>query len=268
MSLLLCRKRAETPYFFDKMNINIWADEELSYVIYNYPLLCMGDFLSERLFVWIDKALDSKVLADTLKTAFARGDSKSSLLLEILKACNYYTRSEIMDFGTRLKELQKLSEWELDYLEGRALFKVGIYKQAFKKIEEAVKKQELEYRKLRPDDHNLRIHNKKKADMFCDMASCRMQLFDEAGALELIRLSEETFSNERAVRMRFFIEKKADLKEDVKAELENTLSRTVEDVRESDEYKNMQEFFKSEESVLFPAARKLVSKWKKEYRRM
>lgn len=269
MALLLCRQRARVPYCHEKLNINIWSGQELSYIIYNYPLLCMRDFMSERLMDWIENELKFKELSDSLKTSLSIREPIINQLIIILRECNYYDNSEIINFVNKLQGFNNLSEWELNYMEGRSLFRAGVYNQAFNKISDAVRLQEIAYKKRDfKNDASLRDHNKRKADMYCDMASCKMQLFDEEGALKLLELSENTFKNERAIKLRYMIDGKANLEEETKSELDKIKQDAVKNVRESKEYKEVESFLNIGENMIFTEAKKMVTKWKKEYRRV
>ena len=38
------------PYFMEPMGIHLYSSQELSYVIFNHPMLVLDDFVDERLF--------------------------------------------------------------------------------------------------------------------------------------------------------------------------------------------------------------------------
>lgn len=269
MALLLCRQRAKLPFLHDKLNLNIWSGQELAYVIYNYSVLCMGDFLSEQLFYWIENALNLIELSSALRSQKAKKEPDNSLLLMILKACNYYTSSEIMSFNQKMLKIAKYSEWELAYLEGKTLFEAGVLRQAFKRINDAVRLQEAEFRKSEPkDDAKLREYNKKKAQMYCDMASLKIQLFDEKSALKILELSENTYKTSRAAKMRYLIDGSGDISLDEAKELDKLKEESLKNFRESPEYKSLLSFFNEDENEIFNEAKKIVSRWKKEYRKM
>lgn len=269
MPLLLCRQKASFPFRHEELNLNIWTIEELSFLIYNYPYLCMGGFLSEGLFEWIEKGLKLKELSASLRSGRSARESQENQLVMILRECNYYDAAEIMNLKASIREFLKRDEWEQSYLKGRTLFAARVYNQAGRLINEAIRKQELEYRRTEPhDDASLRAHNLKKADMYCDVACCRLQLFDEKGAKELLTLSESTFKNERALRLRYLLDGSGDIDEETKRKLDLLKDKALKDVTETEEYKKTLEFLSQEESVLFPAAKKMVAKWKKEYRKI
>ena len=268
MSLLLCRQKAGRPFCHDKLNINIWSEQELCYIIYNYPLLCLGDFCTEGLFEWIDTELHLKKLADRLKDNLRTGELFENQLLLILQECNYYDLDEVMEFGKRIAEYRKFSDYELTYMKGKALYKSGNYNAAYEKFEQAIRRLEAEYRRSKQnDDKELRDHNERKADIYCDMASLKMQMFDEKSAAELIEMSLMTCSNKRANELKYLIDGSGELSDERKAELDLKKDAVRAAARESAAYKEIEAIFRKDKMTLFKEARKLAAGWKSGYRK-
>lgn len=270
MSLLLCRQTANLPFCHDKLNINIRSEQELCFIIYNYPILCLGDFCSERLYTWIEKQLSRPDLSEKLKQSERQREKAENRLLIILKECNYYDTHEIMEFAAILAELSGLSEAERIRREGRALFSAGNFKLAMDRFELSVKELESQFKKLnRYDDRDLRELNEKKAELYCDMAAARLQMFDEGSAIELLENSRLTLKNERAERMRYLIDGGGDLPEEECRELDKYREDIAQEIKSGKAYQEVLDIFKNEnKEEIFKEAKRLAAKWKKECRRM
>lgn len=287
MALLLCRRQADTAYYHENLGINIWTLEELSYLIYNYPLLFGEDVSSERLFGWIETSLSYEKLANTLRKMRSLAESDINIMSAILSSCNYYDETEISLFKSTLLKYTKYPLWEISYLKGKSQFKRGAYKKAYKMIHEAVDLLERDMRK-QATDTSLKELNEKRAAMYCDLASIRMQLFDEKGALELIKQAKVSSHYKRAAKLKYLIEKTSDyappyykeeadsgrddaeqaLSLEEKDKLIEKIKKAKEKVLSSDEYKKLEDMLKSEEGDVSVSLRQLVSRMKKEYRSM
>ncbi len=270
MSLLLCRQTANLPFCHDKLNINIRSEQELCFVIYNYPILCLEGFCSERLYAWIEKQLSRKELSEKLRQSERQKEKAENRLLIILKECNYYDTHEIMEFAKVLSELSGLSEAERIRKEGIALFSAGNFKLAMDRFELSVRALESQFKKLgRYDDRELRELNEKKAELYCDMAATRLQMFDERSAVELLENSRLTVRNERAERMRYLIDGSGDLPEETCRELDKYRDDTAKEIQGGKAYQEVLDIFKNENrEEIFKEAKKLAAKWKKECRKM
>ena len=270
MPLLLCRQTAELPFCHDKLNINIKSEQELCFVIYNYPILCLGDFLSERLYSWIESQLLRADLAQHLRQSERQKERAENRLVIVLRECNYYDVNEIMEFTSYMTELAGLSHAELVRKEGAALFKAGSFKSALDRLELSVKELEAEFRRTGShDDRGLRELNEKKADLYCDMAAVKLQMFDERSAIELLETSQLTLKNERAERMRYLIDGSGELSEEVCAELDSMKDEVRQKVRAGKAYCSVLDIFEGRDTEeIFREAKKLAAGWKKDCRRM
>ena len=98
--------KAGSPYFAEKLGINIYTGEELSYFIYNYYMLLDDDFLEDRLFNFIERELDMKELSAKLRKWRGRV-SYEELLLVILQDIRYYGSKELTDFYAKLESMSR-----------------------------------------------------------------------------------------------------------------------------------------------------------------
>ena len=267
MSLILCRRRADKPFYHSKLNIELWTEQELCYVIYHYPLLCLKDFVDERLLIWLSQELGLEHLVNLLKENVRAGESPENQLMCILQECNYYTAGEVMDFGKHMAELRKCSEDELILKEGKLLYAAGKYTAAYDRISEALRvlNESLRYMKNGLDKAKL---SERKADMLCDLAVIALKMTDEKKALELLISSELTYYNKRAVKMRYLINGAGELGDDEKAELDKIKNEAVRKSHETKGYKEISELFERDSIRIIREAKQIISSWKNNYRMM
>ena len=144
-----------------------------------------------------------------------------------------------------------------------SLYKSGNYNAAYEKFEQAIRRLEAEYRRSKQnDDKELRDHNERKADIYCDMASLKMQMFDEKSAAELIEMSLMTCSNKRANELKYLIDGSGELSDERKAELDLKKDAVRAAARESAAYQEIEAIFRKDKMTLFKEARKLAAGWK------
>ncbi len=98
--------KAANPYFAEKLGINLYTGEELSYFIYNYYMLLDDDFLEDRLFNFIERELEMAELSAKLRKWRGRV-SYEELLLVILQDIHYYNSKELTEFYAKLEGMSK-----------------------------------------------------------------------------------------------------------------------------------------------------------------
>ena len=255
------------PLRHDKLNINIWSEQELCYVIYNYPLLCLGSFLTEALFLWIEQELQMKELAERLRQSRKDGESAENQLLLILQDCDYYDVSEVREFGARIQELKKKPLFELSYMEAMILYRSDKLQMAYDRMEEAVRQLDQEFRQTK-EEPGMDALLSRKADIFCDMAAIRLRMFDTSRALELLASSEMCSANHRAGQMRYLINGTGDLSDMEKQQLDEEKEAARERARLSPAYKEVEALFEKDSVRIFKDADEIVRNWKRTYRAM
>ncbi len=266
MSLILCRRGADKPFSHSKLNIGIKTEQELCYVIYNYPLLCV-DMMDERLFSWIEHELNDKRLAEMLRISKRAGEAPGNQFLCILQECGYYDVNETVEFGKTVAELMKLEPYELMLKEGKLLYEAGKLAPAYDKIYEALRTLNDNIRRMKNGIDKAR-KNEKKADILCDLAVLALRMSDENKALELLISSEVTYYNKRAVKMRYLINGAGDLADDEKAELDKLKEEAIQKSHESKGYKDIENLFKKDSIKILKESRQIISRWKNNYRIM
>ena len=110
MGLLLCTRCAQHPFYYEKLDTNLWSIQELSYVIYHYPIILPVDMADRKLTGWIRDELHMGLLAAKLEQYMSAGgegaEQQERLLLMILRESNYYTQQEISSFEAEYKRLR------------------------------------------------------------------------------------------------------------------------------------------------------------------
>ena len=267
MSLILCRKRASKPFYHSQLNIELWTEQELCYVIYNYPLLCLSDFAGDRLCAWLEEELSLKKLSDMLKVHLRANESAENILLCILQECSYYEAQEIIEFGKRMTELKKCSEDELTLKTGRLLYAAGRFTESYKRISEALRMVNERICRMKSGIDKSRLEE-RKADILCDLAVIAIRMQDENKALELLISSELTYYNKRAVKMRYLINGAGNLSDSDKAELDKLKEEALSSACETERYKEISSLFEKDSIRIFKDAKAIISRWKNSYRTM
>ena len=114
MSLILCRQEpVKRPFYFEYLGIRIFSSQELSYVIYNHPLLVIDGFIDEILLEFIREDLDMAFFAAKLEKWQKSGEDEDELLAMILHECDYYSAAEVGRFRQQLAAFRRLPQSEL-----------------------------------------------------------------------------------------------------------------------------------------------------------
>lgn len=131
MSLLLCRKEpVKHPYFAERLGVNLYSSQELSYVIFQNPVLVLDDFVDHALIAFIRDELDMGFLALKLERWIKSGENPDELLAMILQETSYYTPAEITRFRQQTAALRKLHPAEFLKTRGDKWFALGQYGKA------------------------------------------------------------------------------------------------------------------------------------------
>ena len=113
MSLILCRHEpVEHPYYIERLGIHIFSSQELCYIIYNHPLLAMGDFVNDHLIQFIRDELKQTFLAGKLSAWKRSNEDPDEMLIIILQECYYYTAKEIQKFRQKILAYRRMNKAE------------------------------------------------------------------------------------------------------------------------------------------------------------
>ncbi|WP_139355579.1 tetratricopeptide repeat protein [Oribacterium sp. C9] len=140
MALLLCNKGARHPFYYEQLDIDLWSIQELSYVIYKYPVIIPPDFVDHKLSSWLRDELNMGILASKLEQFMNAGEdgNQERLLLMILRESNYYTQAEIVRFENEYKKLRNIEKHTFLNMLGDTYFRMERYGKAIESYEESL----------------------------------------------------------------------------------------------------------------------------------
>ncbi len=259
MGLLLCNKGARHPFYYEKLDIDLWSIQELSYVIYRYPLIIPDDFVDYKLTAWLREELSMGILAAKLEQYLSAGDvDQERLLIMILRESNYYTQTEISRFETEYNKLRNIDRNVFLDMLGDTYVNMGRYGRAIESYEESLDIQ---------IDENVQMK----------LASTYVTVMQYRKAADLY---EEVFvatNSEEPLRKLYFINKlepsvkvidkyvdNIDVESlaDWELEYNNVQAKAEHDERATEIY----EIFQKSRSAFREHAKLMVLKWKREYR--
>ncbi len=267
MSLILVRQQAKNPYYIEQLDLNIWSEQELSYVIYQYSLLLPESFINNELIRWIDKELDRGDLAAELKKSLDKQDSLEGMLLAILQHSSYYSVNEINSFREKLILARRREKWEKLHMVGTAFFKIGYFRQAREKYEAAINAVDEAVRKL-DSLAEREVLIRRKTDFMCDIACVMANLFDTQGAKNILDKADILYKNPRIERLRYLLDKSGNISEDEKLVLDRRVADIKENVIKSALYKNTENIFIKDNERCMNEASLLLKKLKHDYHKM
>lgn len=140
MGLLLCNRGARHPFYYEQLDINIWSIQELSYVIFKFPVIIPSDFVDQKLTSWIRDELSMGILAAKLEQFLQAGNDcdQERLLLMILRESNYFTQTEVSRFENERKKLKNIDRDVYLNLLGDTYFHMERYGKAIESYEESL----------------------------------------------------------------------------------------------------------------------------------
>lgn len=109
--VILCETETATiSYIFPNTKIEVFSYEELCYYIYNNIALISEEYISTKLFQWIEMELGLPELAKLLQEKKQKEPNDlTDLLAAILTFKEYYTIPEIREFILRMERMKVLS---------------------------------------------------------------------------------------------------------------------------------------------------------------
>lgn len=178
---------AKSPFYIDKVYVNVYSAEELCFVLYENAFLIEKDILDRRLVDWIDKELGLKDLARDLFILINQNASAASFVGTILSYVGYYSKDEITRVESILRMNVSMNVFEkmkakADFLVENKHYILAIH----------------EYEKListLPDNESA-----LKAAVYNNMGIVYMNLYLFDSAIECFLTSFETDNNEDAYK--------------------------------------------------------------------
>lgn len=167
---LCCGDKADRPYLFKNVCINVYSIEEICYLFALNPFMITNDIINNELIDWIDDSLNLKELASFLRMAKKRGASVSEFVSTIMKYVGFCDDDELKEIEHALKNCSGLTEIERRMQQADYLLQNGRIEAAIEDYEEVLS--------ALPDVENV-IKPKIYRNMGC--AYAKMFMFDIAG---------------------------------------------------------------------------------------
>ena len=111
--LLLCNYPiAAMPFYIDALSSNIYSLEELCYLIEHNVFLLEDDFFEEELFVWIERELGAKELAEGLREAEQKEQGLPKFVELLYRETGYWDVAFVQKLIRQIEGLQHKSALE------------------------------------------------------------------------------------------------------------------------------------------------------------
>lgn len=261
MGLLLCTRRAEHPFYYEKLDVNLWSIQELSYVIYRYPVILPADMVDRKLTAWLRDELHMGILAARLEqymNTAEDGDSEEKLLLMILRESNYYTQQEIASFEAEHRRLRHIDRNQFYELLGDAYFRMGRYGRAIEAYTESLHFQDDIHVKMKLGNAYVTVMQYRRA------AEAYEQVFVETNATEPLRKLYFISRLEPSVQT---IEKYTNhIEAEMLADWEKQYDNVLTEAEDSEHVRKVEEIYQKDRDAFRKEAKLLLTKWKREYR--
>ncbi len=269
MSLLLCRQEnVRHPYYMEALGVHLYSSQELSYVIFNHPLLVMDGFIDNRLLEFLREELNMGFLALKIERFLRGGGNSDEALGMILRECDYYNASEIARFRQLVSNFR--SKHKADYLKTKAdeLFSMRQYGKAAAVYEHILK--------LRKDNF---VNDAFVGKVWNNLAACHARMFQLELAMEAfekayLRTGQKSVL-EQMVALTILDPKLKlgeRLKDLVDEEMSENCKRKVEAAREkaqdAEKVRRLEELFQKDSLKRREGETALLGQWKREYRRI
>lgn len=269
MSLLLCRQEhVKRPYFMEPMGIHLYSSQELSYVIFNHPMLVLDDFVDERLLTFLREELNQGFLALKLERWLKSGESPDEALMIILQECDYYSMAEVGRFRQMAAALRKKHPADFMRMKADELFSLGQYGRAVKLYKEL-----LDYP---PGDH---VDDLFFARIWNNLGSCYARMFQLDKAFKAYenayKKNQQEIILERLYdlsridnRLALSPELQSEITEKQQKLWEDKLIRARQKARDSRQVKELETLFQQDSVKRRAGETELICQWKQEYRNM
>ncbi|MCI9163146.1 MAG: hypothetical protein HFG59_07770 [Lachnospiraceae bacterium] len=269
MSLLLCRQEhVKRPYFMELMGVHLYSSQELSYVIFNHPMLVLDDFVDERLLTFLREELDKGFLALKLERWLKSGENPDEALMIILQDCDYYSMAEVGRFRQMAAALRKKHPADFMRMKADELFSLRQYGRAVEI-----------YQKLLEYPQSEQVDDLFFGRVYNNLGSCYARMFQLDKAFEaygnayqknqqdavLERLYDLSRIDERLVLSKDLQEEITDKKKEL---WEQKLKMAREKARQSKQVKELEALFQQDTVKRQTGEANQLYQWKTEYRNM
>lgn len=263
---------ASTPYYFDKVYVNVYSIEELCYVIYENAFLIERDILDKKLVDWIDSECKLPDLAHELYALINQNALPVSFVGTLFAYVGYYTPDEINKAESILRMNVTMSVFEKWKAKADFLFENRHYLLAVREYEHVLDN-------LDDDEIDL------KARIYNNMGVTYMYLYLYDSAANCFKAAYDLNNDETAFR-HYLAVKRLQLDDDEYIKLiseeeefyrqsillEGELERVKAEFDETDKARQLKELFAQKDgrdaAVYYSEITNMTEKLKNDYRDM
>ncbi|SES93780.1 hypothetical protein SAMN04487771_100237 [[Clostridium] aminophilum] len=269
MSLIMVRpEQVEHPYYVEPLGVHIGSSQELCYVIYNNLLIVMNDFVNDRLIDFIRRELGRPLLADRLSAWKRSRENPAEMLAIILDDCNYYTTREVNAFRQRIESLRKMTQSEFWKETADNYYRLRQYGTAVRY-----------YEKILDEWRNGSLTDEFTANVWNNVGACYAGIFwfeKAMGAYEMSYNFRKEMSTIKKLYLLTLLNPELVLKdryrvlitEEKRLEWKAELRKAMEEAGECQKVKDVERLFDRDPIRRAEGAEKIISRWKREYRKM
>lgn len=269
MSLLLCRQEdVKHPYYAENLGIHLYSSQELSYVIYNYPLLVLDGFVGDGLLDFLRDELNHGFLALKLERWLKSNEDPDECLIMILQECDYYNSAEINRYRQQLAGIRKKHPAEYRKLKADEMFSMRQYGRAVRL-----------YRELLDYPADAYVDEAFEGRIWNNLGSCYARMFQFEKAYEAYEKAYARNSQPQILEKLYCLTKLDErlklgdrLQTLITEEMRQVWDADMEDARaqaeQADSLRQLDELFKRDPIKRQAGAAKLLHRLKQEYRAM
>ena len=269
MGLILCSQEpVKRPFYIENLGLHIYSSQELCYVIFQYPLIAMDNFIGESLIGFIKSELGMGLLALKLERRISHGEDIEDLLLMILQECDYYSVREISQFQKKVSVLLAMNP--ADYAKVKA-DDLSDRKQYGKAI--------VQYQLLLNNQGENFQRPKWRGEVWNNLGVIYTRLFQFEKGLEAFCHAYDYLSDVNILKQIFVTtllqkdlvldEKYQEMiSEEQRIEWEQEVSQLKTEVQESEEWRELEETFHRDSIQRRTQTEQMLEKWKENYRHM
>ncbi len=269
MSLLLCRQEnVKHPYYAESLGIHLYSSQELSYVIYHYPLLVLDGFVGDGLLDFLRDELNQGFLALKLERWLKSNEDPDETLIMILQECDYYNPAEINRYRQQLAAIRKKHPAEYRKMKADELFTMRQYGRAVGL-----------YRELLEYPQDTCVNETFQSRVLNNLASCYARMFQYEKAFGAYERAYTRDSQPDILKRLYCLSRmdgrlklgdrfQALITEEMRQVWEGEMEDAKEKAAQADSLRQLDELFKRDPIKRQAGEAQLLRRLKQEYRTM
>lgn len=269
--LRLCSKMTQQPYYIEQLDINIYSIEEMAYYLYNNVYLVDRSFFNTNLINYIRNECVMPELAGRIEKGLKFGETYAGLVMMVAEASGYYDREELDELEYILDKIGNKPVDERMALRAEIFMKKGKYSKA----QEIYKKLMVKYSRhinmeIMPRVwKNLGVISVKRFD-YKEAVRCfemSLELAEDEDALEKLVMAHILGGNPDKASM---AAQKGGMTDEKLERIRIRINEMRDEIRADGGYRKLSEQLhydgSQELEEFYAGVRKIVNRWKEEYR--